>query len=489
MGSMSIARHTAYNMIGAVIPLAVSLVTVPFYLKVIGLERYGLLAICWLLVGYFNLFDFGIGRATAQKIATMADAGPAERSRIFWTGAALSSALSLVAILAFLPLTTLGLSMMEVATAGLRQELGYALPLLVGAVPFGIAQSLLGGALEGRGEFFKLNLIVSLGTIATAVLPLLTALMLGPQVPFLLGAVLIARSITLLLMARACVRAVPLHKPQLASTADVRRLLQFGGWTTVTSIVGPLLVFVDRFAIGAVLSAAAVALYVIPFNLVSQLVLLPAALAGALFPRLASLPVKHAREMSRDSTLVLAFLLTPATLIVLICVGPFLELWIGEAASRQSTPVAYVLLFGFWANSLARMTFTRLQAGGRPDLIAKVHLSEVIPYLLLLYFGMVQLGLVGAALAWSTRCAADALILKLIDNVDRAVIRLLLVHGVLVLAAILSMFLTPPGTRWILMAIFAVVTAFVLIRTAPPHLTEVLLRVRNARHTGTGTVK
>lgn len=475
---MSVARHTAYNFIGAVIPLAVSLVTVPLYLHVIGLDRYGVLAICWLLVGYFMLFDFGLGRATAQKIATLAHSPAAERNRIFWTGAALSLALALVATLAFLPLAALGLKLMKVADAGLRSEIGAALPLLTAAVPFGIAQSLLVGALEGRAEFLKINLAISFGTVATAVLPLLAAVLISPELPVLLGAALVSRALVLLALVIACVPAVPLLRPSIASSGEIRRLLRFGGWTSVTNIVGPLLVFLDRFAIGAVLSAAAVALYVVPFNLVSQLVLLPAALATALFPRLAASSAEDARVMSRGGLLIVAFLLTPVTLAMLAGAGPFLELWIGATAARESTPVAYVLLFGFWANSLARIPAAHLQASGRPDLLAKTHLVEILPYLALLYLGMVRFGLVGAALAWSARCTADALILALVDRVERSALQLLALHGAIVVAAILVMFLAPIDSTvgWLLLAVLAALTALVLLRTMPPQFAERLRR-------------
>jgi O-antigen/teichoic acid export membrane protein len=485
---MSVARHTAYNFIGAVVPIAVSLVTVPLYLKVIGLDRYGVLAICWLLVGYFGLFDFGLGRATAQKIATLANAPAAERNRIFWTAALLSSGLCLAAVTVFAPLATIGLNLMKLGDPGLRQEVNNALPLLIAAVPFGIAQSLLTGSLEGRREFFKINLIVSTGTIATAILPLLVAKWIDPSLPFLLGAALIARMAVLLLLVFACVRAIPLHRPRIASGDETRRLLHFGGWTTVTNVVGPLMVFIDRFAIGAVLSASAVALYTVSFTLVSQLVLLPAALAGALFPRLASVSVEEARAMSRQSILVVAYLLTPATLVILVGVGPFLVAWIGESAAYVSTPVAWVLLFGFWTNSLARIAFARVLSGGRPDVIAKVHLAEILPYLALLYFGMLRFGLIGAALAWSVRCTADAIVLISIDKVDRPALRLLILHGAILLAATLVTFVTSPRSagQWLLLAALAALTAVLMIRTMPIPLAESLQRLSSRRNAKTG---
>ena len=65
---MSVARHTAYNFVGAVVPVAVSLVTVPLYLKVIGLDRYGVLAIFWSLLSSLDFISLGMGPAVAQFV-------------------------------------------------------------------------------------------------------------------------------------------------------------------------------------------------------------------------------------------------------------------------------------------------------------------------------------------------------------------------------------------------------------------------------------
>lgn len=466
---MSIARNTAYNLIGTAVPLAMSLVTVPFYLKSIGLDRFGVLSICLLLTGYFNLFDFGLGRAAAQKIATLAEATSEERSRIFWTAAALSAALAALATAAFAPIAGPALGTMNLPNAGLGQEIRDALPLLVAAVPFGIAQSLLVGALEGRSEFLKINLIVSAGTIATAVLPLAASLLIGPEIAYLLIALLGSRLLVLVLLILACARAVPLRRPRMASQRELGQLLRFGGWTTITNVIGPLLVYFDRFLIGAVLSSSAVALYVVPFNLINQSTVLPAALASALFPRLAASSPQQSAALSRQAMLVLASMVTPLTLAIAICVAPFLDLWLGPAIGQASAPVAYLLLFGVWANSLARIPAARLRAEGKPRLIAITHLAEVIPYLALLYFAMTRFGILGAALAWSVRCAVDSLILSWLGRIEGHVLRILSLYGAIVGAASLTMLLTAPWSlgRLVLLGLLALLLSIVLICHTP----------------------
>src|SRR5579871_5117461 len=64
-----LARNSAWNLLGQVIPLAVALVSIPVLIHHMGTERFGILTIVWMITGYFGLFDFGLGRALTQMVA------------------------------------------------------------------------------------------------------------------------------------------------------------------------------------------------------------------------------------------------------------------------------------------------------------------------------------------------------------------------------------------------------------------------------------
>jgi len=64
-----IARNTVWNFSGIVAPLLVAVFTVPLLIVGMGKERFGLLSIIWMGVGYLSLFDMGLGRALTRLIA------------------------------------------------------------------------------------------------------------------------------------------------------------------------------------------------------------------------------------------------------------------------------------------------------------------------------------------------------------------------------------------------------------------------------------
>lgn len=467
---MSILRHSVYNLFGAAVPVAVSLLTVPIYLHVIGLDRYGVLSLCWLVVGYLNFFDLGLGRATAQRIAALHEAAEEDRTRSFWAGMSLSAALALASVAVAWPVAQFALGSIK-AGPELRSEIISALPLLIGAIPVAILQSSLKGALEGRREFLLVNAIVSAGAVATGLLPLAAALVMGPDLAILVAASLLVRVLVLIAFAIACARVVPIRRFVVPALEDVRRMLHFGAWLTVTN-VATLIVFVDRFLIGAILGAAAVAIYVIPFNLMNQMLLLPAALSNALFPRLAA--SADSQSLTRQALFETSLILTPVALCAIIVVGPFLRLWIGASSAAGATPIAYVLALGIWANGLAQLPYAGLQAAGRTDITGKLHLIEVLPYLGLLWLGLSTVGLLGAALAWTARVVADFIALAVLDRVGWAVLRRISVQALALTALALTMLFGGPNSiaEWVLASAICVGAAIYSLAIMPRSMVE-----------------
>ncbi len=51
--------------------MVIGIAVIPYIYQHIGIERIGVLTIIWALIGYFSIFDFGLGRAITQRIASL----------------------------------------------------------------------------------------------------------------------------------------------------------------------------------------------------------------------------------------------------------------------------------------------------------------------------------------------------------------------------------------------------------------------------------
>ena len=310
--------------------------------------------------------------------------------------------------------------------------------MVAAGLPLAVTTAGFIGVLEAHRRFRLINLIrvptgiyVFLGPLCVlpfsqSLLVVVTVLMIGRVVECLVYFVLCLREIPSL-------RAHPTFRRAL-----VRPLFGFGGWTTVSDIAMPLLVHVDRFLIGAVLSVSAVTYYVTPAEIVVKLLIFPRAWMSVLFPTFAAQQAADPRGTADLYARGVKYLLIfsfPVALAASAFAGEGLRIWLGVEFADRSTAVMRWLTAGIFVSSLSYVPFSLLQAGGRPDLSARLHLVEVALYGFLSVFLIRRLGIEGAAIAWFLRSIVDALCMfvlarRFAPGAGQAVVRSGLIAGV-----------------------------------------------------------
>ena len=409
---MSLSRNAFYNLAGQAAPLVASLVTIPIYLHLVGVERYGVIAIAWMLLGYFGVFDLGLTRATAYRIALQRD-GPAEaRALTFWTATSIAFGLALVgAAILYAGGHWYFAGPFEVSPE-LRAEALEALPVIALALPCSILTGVFSGALQGREHFFEVNVMVIIAAVLGQTAPVLVAWLAGPRLIYVLSATIAIQFSAVAVMWWRCqVRVVPGHAFRV-SRAEGRELLRYGGWITVSATLAPVMVVLDRFVIGSFMNAAKVATYALPAQLAQRVSMIPYSVAGALFPRFsAEADRATAIHLSQTSARTAMAVMTPVVAGGICVMGPFLHLWLNNALGAEAVIVGQVALLGWWVNGIAINPFGLLQATGRPKITAILHIVELPVYGALLWGLTVNYGLVGTAGAFTIRSALDCLAL------------------------------------------------------------------------------
>ncbi|WP_129561324.1 flippase [Paraburkholderia dokdonensis] len=459
----SLKRSAALNFGGSVLPMFVALVTTPIYLQQIGAARYGVLAIVWMVQGYFGFLDLGLSSATSNRIAQLSDATPAERESVLWTALILNAALGLAGGVALFALMHVLIGYFDMGQ-DLRAELLPALPCVACLVPLSNLISVFNGAMIGRERFGTLNAVQLPVTLMYQTIPLVMALLFGPNLRYLVYGTLVAGVTALLLNVVVVWRVFPLRFAGGPRRVWVGKLFSYGAWISVTSLAQPLLETADRMMIGNALGPQAVTWYQVPFNLAGRVRVIPIVISRTLFPRLSALDAAGAAELSASAIRGLAAALTPMVVFGMFLMHPFLSLWVGAEFASHAMSVGETILVGIWINSLANLVGCHLQATGRPGIVARFQVYEMVPFFVLLWWALHTFGVLGAALAWSARCLLDGVLLLRAAHLSARPARMLLVPALIIAAAYVATLLFAPLTWpsigcWIGMTIVALVWA------------------------------
>jgi O-antigen/teichoic acid export membrane protein len=397
-----------YNVVGMFIPVLIALVTIPFYISHLGAARYGVLSIVWLMLGYLGFLDLGLSRAATNALAKLAHASTELRARVLMTSLYLNLLLgTLGGIFLYLAGGILLRHILDFSDS-MSAEVNGVFPWIACMLPLALLVGVGRGAIQSRERFLDLNVLDLSGFVLGQLLPIVAIISFGPSLAVVVPAAFIARALSVASYLGWVARLEKIDTLLIFDRHHVKELVGFGIWVTVTNIIGPILSSIDQLLVGSSLGAAAVAYYTVPMSFVSRSQILSSALAGTLFPRFSQYAPQEAMVLAKKATLSLGYGYGAICGPAIIIGGTFLKLWVGVEFASYATPVLELLLVGAWLNGLAYIPYALLQGQGRPDLVAKLHTLECLPYIALLWFLLSQFGLPGAALAWSTRVAVDA---------------------------------------------------------------------------------
>ena len=457
---MSIRRNTLINLVGAVVPMVVMLVTVPLYLKILGDARYGVLALVWLVLGYFSFLEMGLGKATANQIAKTHESATTERAEIFWTALLVNGAMGLVAASILWLLGDYLIANVIKMPSDFKEETIAALPWMIATLPLALVSSVLNGALEGRNQFMAVNLLQLVSNTVFQLAPLGIAYCIGPSLALIIPTAVVARATMNIFFFYACYVYLPLKVKPRITLKKAKELFSYGGWVAVTSIAGTLLDTIERFMIGALLGATAVTHYTIPMQVVGKAKIIGSSLARSLFPIFSSASKKESHKIAISATRDLSILMGLITISLIITLRPILEIWIGIETSNIAAPIGEILLLGVWINTVIHIPYFYLQATNRPAWVAKLHTFELIPYVLTSWITMTHYGLTGAAATWTIRCIIEALILMKMAKILIQVLPYIAITAICISTSIIIIEKTPQSN---LIIKIPIASAFVLI--------------------------
>lgn len=413
-----LARNTLLNVLGQAIPLLVGVVTIPFIVRGLGAERFGLLSLAWAILGYFTTFDLGLVRATTKFVAGALAKGDQEQiAHLVWTAAILQAAFGILAgvsLAAITPLLVANILHIESALTGEAKLTFYLLAL---CIPILLLSASFSGVLEGAQRFDLVNAIKIPSTLSIYLFALV-GLLLGFRLPGILALILAVRLAALWAIVALDLHVFPEMRKYAVDFSVSSRLFGFGRWIAITGMVAPVLMYADRFLISWVVSTNAVAYYTAPYEVITRLWMIPASLVAALFPAFSALEGRA--DWERLGTLLgrsikyMLLLMGPITIVLMLFAREILEIWLGAEFATRSKVAAQVLAVGMLACSIGQAPYVFLQAVGRPDLIAKYHLLELLPYIGLAWAFVTRFAIVGAAVAFAVRLTLAAVLLPIV---------------------------------------------------------------------------
>jgi O-antigen/teichoic acid export membrane protein len=350
------SEHPVWNLLAGTltkylflaVTIAIGIFLMPFTIRHLGKEEYGLWMLVASMTAYFQLLDLGYGNGLVRQI-TQADARGDEEAM----NAALStfiivySAIGLIALLGVGALTFYVVPRFPKLTADRIWTAQWILAILGVRMAIGFPMSVFGAVTTAR-QRFALTSGIAIAVALTQALATYLLLTAGYGVVHLVAATTSVSLASYVAYAAAARRTFP--GLQLAvsrfSRRHVREVTTFSLSLFLVGIAVHVGSSIDRLIVGASLGTGAVAVYAVAARLAEYQRQLCGQFSGLLFPVVVRFDVTRdpvaLRATLVDGTRLALALVTGVTVCLLSFGRPLVEAWMGGGFEASVAPLYFL---------------------------------------------------------------------------------------------------------------------------------------------------
>lgn len=407
-----LARNSTYNFVGQFSSAAISFLAWPYVIPRLGPERYGIFALVWLITEYFSVFEFGVGAATTKFVAEALGRNETERIRpVFWTSLVIVLCLGSAGFLLCLLIAPVLAERVFNISPNLVTEAKTVFSIASVLVLTILVRSVLNGLLEAYQRFGLINLLKVPSNMLTALIPLFVV-SIGFALRLIIFMMVVKEVIVLFGYYWLSSRQMPETRYSF-DRSFVKPLLSFGGWLCLVRALGLLLLSLEPFLIGALITVEAVTYYSIPYKVTGVMLMIPSSILIVLFPAFSMLSTTDEGKLRKlfiySLKYITAILGLPA-LVLVVFARDILIYWLGSDFEK-SVIVMQILALGTLFSGISWLFGTFLIGTGHPKIPALIGLFLAPVYVLASWLLIRNFGIKGAAACWAVQKCVGAFLL------------------------------------------------------------------------------
>jgi len=381
-----------------------NLVVIPFQIRILGAEAYGLLGFAASLQIVFSILDFGLSVTVIREVAGDTSSGRLASCELVQTVATIYWLIALVLGLGLVFSAGWLVHRWLVLESLSLQQAATAIRIMAGWVVFSWPVALYTSVLTGLQRLDVVNVL----RVLTTTLNLgggIIVLIVSGRLNLFLGWMGFSAFVTVLLYMVMCKRLLPeLTLKPVISSSVIKRIWRFSLDMNLISVLTVLYTQTDRLLISKLMPLSALGYYNTAYNVTKGISIVQGFFSSAVLPALASdysrgqqqaLQV-HYEKYAR----VLVYLIGLPSFALVFWGRDILQVWTTPEVANNSYRVLALLAVGFLLNAAMSAPYILSVATGYTRLLLKVNLMAVPFYFPALYLLIRWYGIEGAGLVW-----------------------------------------------------------------------------------------